>query len=490
MINLPMPVCEPMVAAPCPPAAQAAGASAKSMYLSMSKALEQQPQPARQFLERCLAQAEALPVDLPADPARLDAWSQRHVLDVGAAYQHYLSRRKAGAPRQYFASKAAALYFLRAVAPTKLVDGAWLFGVLPHWQDVAFHGLIRTYLEELGDGAADKNHVAIYQQLLATHGCDQWQDLSDDHFEQGAIQLALAAEADQFLPELIGYNLGYEQLPLHLLITSYELNELGIDPYYFTLHVTVDNGSNGHAHKAIAALQAMMARAGDPQAFYQRVLNGYRLNELGACTTSVIAAFDIDNELKRLLADKAIIGKDMHSDYCRIEGKAVSAWLENPAAIGDFLDAMTRAGWIQRGQDAGASRFWGLVSGPRAEMFGVFSPYELQVLRDWIEQSPDGAGAARREPSYRARQRNLRELAGSAEARPGTVRGVIRHWGQAANDSGGAGQNALRAFEQQVAGCGGKEAAMALLGAAITPSKHHTPVGMMATRMFAQLLDT
>ena len=459
------------------------------MYLSMSGALEQQPAPARLFLERCLADAQALPVDLPQDPAQLDDWSQRHVRAVGVAYQQYLAGRKAGAPRQYFASKAAALSFLRAVAPTKLVDGAWLFGVLPRWQDVAFHGLIRTYLEELGDGVADKNHVAIYQQLLATHGCDQWHDLSDDHFEQGAIQLALAAEADQFLPELIGYNLGYEQLPLHLLITSYELNELGIDPYYFTLHVTVDNGSNGHAHKAIAALQAMMARADDPQAFYRRVLNGYRLNELGACTTSVIGAFDIDKELKRLLADKAIIGKDMHSDYCRIEGKAVSAWLEDPAAIGDFLDAMTRAGWIARGKDAAESRFWGLVSGPRAEMFGVFSPYELQVLRDWIEQAPDGACATRRAPSYRASQRNLRELAGSAAARPSSARGVIRHWGQAANDSGAAQQNALRAFEQQVAECGGKDAAMALLGAAIAPSKHHTPVGMMATRMFAQLLD-
>ena len=489
MINMQMPMREPALAAPRSEPAWPAAASAKSMYLAMRHGLEQQPEPARRLIERCLGQAHALPVDLPADPSQLDSWSQRHVLGVGAAYQQYLARRKDGAPRQYFASKAAALYFLRAVAPTKLVDGAWLFGLLPRWRDAAFHGLIRTYLEELGDGVADKNHVAIYQALLATHGCDQWHDLSDEHFEQGAIQLALAAEADRFLPELIGYNLGYEQLPLHLLITSYELNELGIDPYYFTLHVTVDNGSNGHAHKAIASLRDLLARSEDPQEFYRRVLDGYRLNELGACTTSVIASFDIGTELKRLLADKSIIGKDMHSDYCRIEGKPVSAWLENPADIGDFLAAMERAGWIKRGEDAAASRFWGLVSGPRAEMFGVFSPYELQVLRDWIEQTPDGAAATRREPSYRARQRNLRELAGAAGPRPTAVRGVIRHWGQAANDSAGGEQNALRAFEQQVAECGGKDAAMTMLGAAIAPSRHHTPVGMMATRMFAQLLD-
>lgn len=489
MITMPMPLREPALAMPRAAPARQAPASAKPMYLAMSRALEQQPEPARGFLDRCLVKANALAVDLPADPSQLDSWSQRHVLDVGAAYQQYLARRKAGGARQYFASKAAALYFLRAVAPTKLVDGAWLFGLLPRWRDAAFHGLIRTYLEELGDGVADKNHVAIYQALLAAHGCDQWHDLSDEHFEQGAIQLALAAEADAFLPELIGYNLGYEQLPLHLLITSYELNELGIDPYYFTLHVTVDNGSNGHAHKAIASLQAMLARADDPRDFYRRVLNGYRLNELGASTNAVIAAFDIDTELKRLLADKSVIGKDMHSDYCRIEGKPVSAWLENPADIGGFLDAMQRAGWIKRGEDAGASRFWGLVSGPRADMFGVFSPYEQQVLRDWIEQAPDGAASPRRQPSYRARQRNLRELAGPAAPRSSAARGVIRHWGEAANDSAGGEQNALRAFEYKVAECGGKDAAMALLGAAISPSSHHTPVGMMATRMFAQLLD-
>ncbi len=56
----------------------------------------------------------------------------------------------------------------------------------------------------------------------------QWDDLSDDHYIQGALQLAMAHHADQFLPEIIGFNLGYEQLPLHLLITAYELKELGI----------------------------------------------------------------------------------------------------------------------------------------------------------------------------------------------------------------------------------------------------------------------
>ena len=61
MINLQMPMREPALAAPCSGPAREAAASAKSMYLAMSRGLEQQPEPARGFLERCLAQAGELP---------------------------------------------------------------------------------------------------------------------------------------------------------------------------------------------------------------------------------------------------------------------------------------------------------------------------------------------------------------------------------------------------------------------------------------------
>lgn len=72
----------------------------------------------------------------------------------------------------------------------------------------------------------------------------------------------------------------YEQLPLHLLITSYELNELGIDPYYFTLHVTVDNADSGHTRKAVDAVAQNEARYPDASAYRERVRRGYRLNDL------------------------------------------------------------------------------------------------------------------------------------------------------------------------------------------------------------------
>lgn len=70
------------------------------------------------------------------------------------------------------------LYFLRAVAPTKLVDGAWLYGLLPHWRNARFADLVRTYVEELGEGAADENQVLIYRKLLSRHGLDPLDDLA------------------------------------------------------------------------------------------------------------------------------------------------------------------------------------------------------------------------------------------------------------------------------------------------------------------------
>lgn len=445
---------------------------------------------ARAFLEQQLQQARLLSADLPDNTADMASWIAERSEAIGAEYNVYLKQRRDGAPRRYFTTKAHALYFLKHVAPTKLVDGAWLYGVLERWDDPDFRPLIQTYLEELGDGVPEKNHVVLYKKLLASHGCDQWQDVGETHYVQGAIQLALAYDAERFLPEIIGYNLGYEQLPLHLLITAYELNELGIDPYYFTLHITVDNGGTGHAYKAVQALQQLLPRCGDAAAFLRRVQDGYRLNDLGACTTSVIAEFDLEAELVRVMAAKSTVGKNMHSDYCRVGGRGINDWLSDPAQIPAMLAALEQAGWIQRGQPADNSRFWRLIQSERAEMFGVFSAYEQQILSDWIATAPgEPVAQAPRTPSFRARQRALDTLGLHHSPRSGAVRGIIRNHtaDSSANDSGGGDE--LRRLELQVAAMGNKQAAMRLLQSLMTPANHHSASGLMATRLFRQLID-
>ncbi|MEX3772703.1 iron-containing redox enzyme family protein [Pseudomonas sp. MYb118] len=335
------------------------------------------------FLEGQLQQAADLPDELPQDLSTLQSFVEQHCTDVASQYAEYLEARKQGGPRQFFCNKAHALFFLQAVSPTKLVDGAWLYGLLRHWRDPRFDGLICTYLEELGDGNPAQNHVLIYRKLLAAHGLDS-AAIPDEYYLQGTLQLALGECAEQFLPEVIGYNLGYEQLPLHLLISAYELAELGIDPYYFTLHVTIDNASTGHAHKAVQSMLQLLPIEGDRQDFLRRVSLGYRLNDLGQGSRAIIESFDLNAEVMNMLERKRPFGQHMHSDYCRFEGQTVNQWLARPEQLPGFLAALENKGWIKRHQDPRQSRFWQLIDGDGAAMFGVFSPYEKQLLHDWI----------------------------------------------------------------------------------------------------------
>ncbi|MFC4931611.1 iron-containing redox enzyme family protein [Massilia sp. GCM10023247] len=470
------------------PARAAALQGAKDLYFKLYADPLGHAREGEAFLRQQIAAVQDIPADLPPTLAQLPGWMAARTEAVGLEYRDYLAGRKAGAPRRYFGNRSHALNFIKSVAPTKLVDGAWLYGMLRHWDNPDFHPLIKTYLEELGEGAPSKNHVTIYRKLLATHGCEGWEQLDERHFVQGAIQLALGHNAERMLPEIIGYNLGYEQLPLHLLITSYELNEFGIDPYYFTLHVTVDNAASGHAQKAVQALVELMPRVGDRAAFYRRVLDGYRLNELGAGTNCVIAEFDLQEELVRILAQKSSVGKNMHSDYCRVAGRSVNDWLGDPAQIPGFLGALESAGWIKRGEDVEHSRFWRLVHGERAEMFGVFSAYEQQVLRDWIITPASGTSNVKeaRVLTHRARQRTLDNL-GEHQDRGSShpERGLIRR--RAARDA--EADNELGLLEQRVAAAAGKAEAMTLLTELMSPAHHHSAAGLMATRMYTQLLD-
>jgi hypothetical protein len=433
---------------------------------------------AAELLAHELQEAQARSCDLPDEPQDLLAWMRANTQSVHAGYSMYLEQRKAGGPRRYFSNRAHALYFLRSVAPTKLVDGAWLYGVLPHARNPRFADLVRTYLEELGDGSIDKNHVVLYRSLVARYGLDPLDDLPDALYHQGVVQLALGWNTQAYLPEVIGFNLGYEQLPLHLLITAYELNELGLDPYYFTLHVTVDNADTGHARRACQAVLDALPRIDDGGAFWRRLREGSKLGGAGLGTVQVIEQFDIEAEVLRILAHKAIAGNGAHSDYCRVAGRSVNDWLASPQDLPGFLKALQEAGWINRGEPAANSRFWGLLQGPRAEMFGVFSDYELQVIHDWIrgEASADGqaitesppASGSRRRPSFRAALRNC--------AAPAT-----------APSSEDTLDPDLEALQQQVktAQAGGEDVAP-LLVQALSPALHWTPAGLWATRQFKQ----
>ena len=432
---------------------------------------------ARRYLGAQIGLVDARSGDLPRNPAQIEAWIANGVAQTGEAYGAYLEQRKLGGARRFFPTRSHALHFLGAVAPTKLVDGSWLYGLASHWQDTRFLPLIRTYLEELGDGVADKNHVALYRRLLAVEECETVSELDDSHYVQGAIQLALGYLADDFLPEVIGFNLGYEQLPLHLLITAYELNELGIDPYYFTLHVTIDNASTGHARQALRGLEAMMPHFGDSAEFYRRVRNGYKLNDLGANTLGIIEGFTLEDEVQAIFSNKAIIGSMVHSDYCRIGNRTVGEWLSDRSQIPAMIDALQQTGWIKRHQPVENSRFWQLIQSERAAMFGVFNAYEQQVIADWI--TGDAAALLPRPRSFRARQQSMERIAPAAGA---------------TDDHGTDGDHNdidadIRAFEETIASMENRSDVMHLLVDTIGPNTHWSTSGLAATRLYQKFLS-
>lgn len=460
---------------------------ARTLYFSLLSS-ETQPHAqgadtSRSYLERQLMKTEQLTDDWPTGSASqvlaaLPQWIHNSTADTCQHYRRYLAARRAGGPRQLFATRAQALHVLRGLAPTKLVDGSWLYGLLPHWHDPRFTALIRIYLEELGEGEATQNHVLIYRQLLAAHGCDGWQELTGEHFVQGAIQLSLARHARHFLPELIGYNLGYEQLPLHLLITAFELRELNIDPYYFTLHITIDNADSGHAQRALQGLYDALPQVGDTERFMARVRRGYRLNQLGAGTNSIARSFDLDRELSRILADKSLLGRQVHSGHCRIAGRTINAWLAHPEHIDDFIAAMERESWIRRHRAPRHSPFWRLIQGAQPAMFGVFSAYEQQLIHDWIA----GEELQCSSPESPRWHDMPSPTAAMPHSRPSPSLSAAMGPGLPDDDL----HSELQQWMNRVATDRNPDQ---VLVEWMSPARHHTVTGLMATRLFTQMLN-
>ncbi|MFH7495496.1 iron-containing redox enzyme family protein, partial [Pseudomonas syringae pv. tagetis] len=76
------------------------------------------------------------------------------------------------------------------------------------------HGLIRTFLDDLGDGEQAQNHVSLYLKLLADLVCDTSAPLTDDDYLQGAIQLSLGNITNKYIPKKNVNNKDNNNLPI------------------------------------------------------------------------------------------------------------------------------------------------------------------------------------------------------------------------------------------------------------------------------------
>lgn len=452
--------------------------------------------------------------ELLTDYDALKTWINKNAEDVGKQYHQYLVNRKNGQPRQLFKNKSHALNFIKLVAPTKMVDGAWLHGFIHHADNEKFSKLISIYLDELGNGDVHKNHVVLFRQLLTKYGFEDLTLLSDEFFLQGAIQLALGCNAEAFTPEIIGFNLAYEQLPLHLMITAYELRELNIDPYYFTLHVTVDNALTGHSKMAIDGFRDSLPDLANQKDYLQRVTAGMALNQDGLSTMSIIESYDIDAEIVEIFKQKSTLGQYMHGDHCSIGGKTVNMWLENPESISEFIQVMEKNNWINRNDDPKNSRFWRLIEGEKASMYGVFNAYEKQVIYDWIagdalENLPriERLGPLiNRNAFNNAQAANINtKNEANFKTNDGVKSNIINlELGKKSLTAHTKQSTSLKAFpplhemsvtddealfKQKVSKVKDSRELMHLLTNWMSPAKHYSDLGLLATQLFIEQLD-
>ncbi|KNG91256.1 hypothetical protein ANOM_000330 [Aspergillus nomiae NRRL 13137] len=393
---------------------------------------------ARELLLSLLSEAIAINPDKHRDLFAIDICDEGQLLaflhdshkEVGEAYTKYIQGRKAGGPRILAGNREQAVAILTQMAPLKLVDGAWL-GHMHHITTLfelrhITKQVWQVLSEELGDGSLHLHHAYIYHNLLCDLGVrlpapyepsfidPAHQMKSLGAWKAAVVQLLISLFPDEFLPEILGYNLHFEGLNLETMVLSRELQELKLDAQYFLLHVSIDNAHSGHAmmaaHTVTEYLSHIRKNEGSAAAntAWKRIQAGYALSahqsqhlqrdissllsegvnsNLGSNET-VTLEVDTDN-ITKLLADKAAVSSKLHSGCrARIGGKPLAEWLESSLIRSksegrDALHELSNASpWVVKGAPERSRLIRELEVG--GKMFGAFTMEEVEHLKTWI----------------------------------------------------------------------------------------------------------
>lgn len=337
-------------------------------------------------------------------------------------WESYVARRRAGAPREMFRDREEAEWWLKQAAPVKYVDGAWLGHINKITTPFALRRITKNawqvMSEELGDGDLSKNHVHVYRDLMKdiSSGLPEGDTadfihprhgLNESRVWKAAIaQLLISLFPYDFLPEILGFNMAYENLPLHLMKTVKELEELKLNAYYFVLHIAIDNAASGHAAMAVDAaaeyIDHMRTTYGDEAAAqtWKRVQAGFILAE-GLPTTPESPSMKKPREVRfprddteATVADifkaKAAVAHKIHcNSRLRIGRHSLVQWLE-PRAFEEktrqmqFLhDLANCRPWVIKGSSAKSRLIRELTW--EGKMFGSFTQTEVEVVKRWID---------------------------------------------------------------------------------------------------------
>lgn len=380
---------------------------------------------ARQSLVRLLRQAVLIArlqngprniLDIPQyKPEKLASFMAAKRQDTFDDWSAYLSRRDAGGKPEMFSDREAARQWIKENAPLQLVDGAWVARVHNVTTPFALRNITKdawqTYCEELGDGDLQKNHCYIYRELLGSVGFHFPDQNSEDFIHSrheldndriwraSAGHLLISLFPNDFLPEILGFNLHYETLAPQTLKAAKELPEFDISGYYFAVHICIDNADSGHSAMAEATIRHYIEhvqRTGEMNVdeAWKRVQAGFLLSEY----------LDGDEHISKyrdavadMIHNKASLAGQVHcSSKARIGGRQLSDWFSTPmlsensshAWKNDFVGALARSKpWVYAGDSERGLLLKELSW--QGRMFGAFTHGEIQCLRLWIDLLDD-----------------------------------------------------------------------------------------------------
>ncbi|GAM40053.1 hypothetical protein TCE0_034r12096 [Talaromyces pinophilus] len=349
-------------------------------------------------------------------------------------WEAYNQRRASGRGPELFTSREAAKDWLKQRAPVKYVDGVWLGHVHKITTPFVLRRITKAawqvLSEELGDGDLQKHHVYLYRRLLESVGINlphgyaaeftntRHGMLSTWAWKAAVSQLLISLFPNEFLPEILGFNLHYELITLESLKASKELSEFKISGYYFVLHVSIDNADSGHTAMALSTVinyLELIEELGlmDVQVAWRRIQAGYLLSknigedslgneELENTTATVTTAREQssdndavglttqESDIVNMLLLKANVSRKIHcTSQTRIGQRTLMDWLsrETWRTRREFIDAFADASpWVQRGNSGKSMLIKELSWG--GKMFGAFTDAEVRRLRTWIDCLP------------------------------------------------------------------------------------------------------
>ncbi|KAG8413871.1 hypothetical protein J3458_012358 [Metarhizium acridum] len=422
----------------------------RNMFFKLQH-LEDHPEilePARDELLAMFSQGLMLALKEPRDSIlRIEQYNAKSVwsflederIRILEEWASYLERRRQGQGPELFGTAEAAKAWLVQQAPVKFVDGAWLGHVHKITTPFALRGVTKdawqVLSEELGDGDLSKHHVHLYRKLLEDVGCPlpeghsadfinfcDWDGMDNGGAWEAAVaQLLISLFPNEFLPEILGYNMQFEMVTLNTMQAAHELKDLGIDPYYFLIHIAIDNADSGHTamatHAVTRYLEMVRATEGETasEQAWKRVQVGFILSQtqgdhsckrespgasmmtmaasgLTRPSTSNVLLDPLSTEVTGIFRAKALVSQQFHcQSRVRIGTHTLSGWLDpnkwkhpNLQHQLELLDALSRTKpWIIPGASNKSLLVRELSWGGR--MFGAFTHNEVATLCSWID---------------------------------------------------------------------------------------------------------